>query len=120
MRTIRSIKAYEPDCIRERFFKYLTHMEWMPGMDTPCWVFTQTSGNGYGRFCWPGMRSAVYVHRHLWECANGPVPKGLQLHHMCHNGRGGCCNPDHVVLVTAKQNSEERDLRNTRPSASHR
>lgn len=68
-----------------------------------CWIWTAaTSKNdGYGRFAISGMRLA---HRVSWEMAYGAIPDGLVLDHMCFVRR--CVNPDHLRLVTRKQNNE--------------
>lgn len=42
------------------------------------------------------------LHKLLWEAANGPVPAGLQLDHLCHNRR--CGNIDHLDPVTQSEN----------------
>lgn len=53
--------------------------------------------NGYYRESRPdGTR--VYSHRRAWEAANGPVPDGLVLDHLCRNR--WCCNPTHLEPVT--------------------
>ena len=51
------------------------------------------------------------VHRVVWEALRGPIPEGLQLDHLCRNR--GCCNPDHLELVTQWLNL----LRGNSPSA---
>jgi hypothetical protein len=56
---------------------------------------------GYGVFGIKGH--SRYVHRAAWEYVNGPVPSGLQLHHICLNR--ACCNPEHLVPLTARDHS---------------
>jgi hypothetical protein len=42
------------------------------------------------------------VHRILYELLNGPIPDGLVPDHLCRNR--ACPNPDHLELVTVKEN----------------
>ena len=48
----------------------------------------------------------VRAHRMAWELAGKELPKfvpgGLQLDHLCRNR--GCVNPDHLELVTGREN----------------
>ena len=52
---------------------------------------------GYGRL---GSRQLAY--RVSWERANGPVPDGLELDHLCRNP--SCVRPDHLEPVTHGEN----------------
>jgi hypothetical protein len=38
------------------------------------------------------------VHRLTYEAANGTVPKGLELHHLCEHR--DCIRPDHMAPLT--------------------
>jgi hypothetical protein len=42
------------------------------------------------------------AHHVYWEKLHGPIPKGMQLDHLCRNPR--CVNPDHLELVTPTEN----------------
>lgn len=67
-----------------------------------CWEWTASTRNGgYGQF-WlsPRLRSS---HRVAYEALVGPIPPGLQIDHLCRNR--GCCNPDHLELVTQSENA---------------
>lgn len=71
--------------------------------------------NGYGLYKSSPM---TYAHRHAWEEANGSIPKGLVIDHICHNESaaaglcsGGdscthrsCVNPEHLVAKTQSEN----------------
>lgn len=51
---------------------------------------------------------AVYAHRLAWQIANGPIPEGMVIDHIC---RVRCCvNPRHLRLVTNRQNVTENSL----------
>lgn len=66
-----------------------------------CWEWTGAVDlNGYGVVYGNGrMRKA---HRVLYEKANGTVPHGLELDHLCRNRK--CVNPDHLEPVTHREN----------------
>lgn len=44
----------------------------------------------------------LYGHRVSYEIANGPVPEGLEVDHLC--GNQGCTNPEHLEAVTHREN----------------
>lgn len=41
------------------------------------------------------------AHRVAYENVNGPIGKGLEIHHTC--GEKSCVNPDHLVTMTRSQ-----------------
>lgn len=53
--------------------------------------------DGYGR-----LNNRTLAHRKAWEDANGPIPKGLVIDHLCRNRR--CHNVNHLEVVTTKEN----------------
>jgi hypothetical protein len=59
-----------------------------------CWLFSGPA-NPYGRLDKGTERS---THRLGWTWLRGPIPDGMELHHLC--GVHACWNPDHVVVVT--------------------
>lgn len=66
-----------------------------------CVVWTASGrGDGYGGF-WNGQR-AVRAHRASYQMANGPIPVGLQLDHLCRVRR--CVSPAHLEPVTHREN----------------
>ena len=76
-----------------------------------CWVWQLSqAGKGYGQVGSnePGGTKGRYAHRASYAFFNGPIPKGLQVQHTCHNR--ACCNPAHLKLGTGKQNMLDRTL----------
>lgn len=64
------------------------------------WLGAKTA-KGYGQLRIAGQ--AAYAHR-LSALMSGLDPTGSVVDHICHNP--SCVRPDHLRLVTAKQNSE--------------
>lgn len=78
-----------------------THTVFGPG----CWDWTSAHDrNGYPLGRLHGKRFMAY--RGWYELTVGAVPAGMQVDHICHNR--GCVNPDHLRLLTIKQNAEHR------------
>lgn len=80
------------------------------GKPDPCWIWTGGhSGNGrggnYPRMCLDG--GTVAVHRTSWTNQNGMIPPRKQIDHKCRNRM--CVNPDHLEMVTHKENQKRRD-----------
>lgn len=57
---------------------------------------------GYGREWWPAERRVRGAYQNAWERANGPVPDGLELDHLCMNP--SCINTEHLQPVTHQEN----------------
>ena len=58
--------------------------------------------NGYARMYYPPKKKAIKAHRAAWMLANGPVPEGMVLDHICRNR--ACINVDHLRVVTQQEN----------------
>ena len=67
-----------------------------------CWIWQgNIRGNGYGAYCI--NKKGYYAHRYLYEKLKGPIPKGLQLDHLCRNKL--CVNTGHLEPVTSRENT---------------
>lgn len=95
-------EAYDAKTER-RFWKKVNKTE-------SCWLWTgNVSTNGYGvlQLLYPsGKRRHIRAHRYSWEMANGAIPDGRDIDHICHVIL--CVNPDHLRATTRKQNLEHR------------
>lgn len=70
----------------------------------PCRDWTSTTLYGYGVLSADGH--VRRVHRVTYEQANGPIPDGLHLDHLCR--RTICCEPRHMEPVTPSENSRRQ------------
>lgn len=61
-----------------------------------------------GCWLWQGvLNSSGYgPHREFWTDANGPIPMGLVVDHLCR--QRSCVNPEHMELVTHSENLRRR------------
>jgi HNH endonuclease len=78
-----------------------------------CWLWMgHRNRDGYGQFKVtdrPGDYRTVRAHRWAWESANGPVPEGLTLDHLC--GQPACVRPGHLEPCTNAENVRRRHAR---------
>jgi hypothetical protein len=73
-----------------------------------CWEWQgHLDIGGYGTFSF--NNKPVKAHRFSFEYHNGPIPKGLELDHLCRNR--ACVNPYHLEPVT-RQINESRAIQN--------
>src|ERR1035438_769524 len=69
---------------------------------TNCFLWTGHGiANGYGMVAIG--RKQWLVHRLAWLHYKGPIPKHLQLDHLC--GVKRCANVDHLRMCTAQENT---------------
>lgn len=69
-----------------------------------CWTWDKgRTGEGYGAFSPTGRGSTGLAHRWSYARANGPIPKGMVLDHVCRVRH--CVNPEHLEVVTSKENT---------------
>lgn len=70
-----------------------------------CVVWTgHLDEGGYARLTVEGAK--VYAHRWVWERVNGPVSRGTDVDHTCHNR--ACVKIEHLRLASRRQNSSNR------------
>lgn len=65
-----------------------------------CWEWKSTLNSGYGMIYFRGK--SIGAHRLVYRVLVGPIPKGLELDHLCRNRK--CVNPAHLEPVTGKEN----------------
>lgn len=66
------------------------------------WLWTGAhQSRGYGSFAIGGR--TYQTHRLAWQDANGEIPDGLVIDHLCRVP--SCVNPDHMELVTPAENT---------------
>lgn len=77
-----------------RFWRLVTKTE-------TCWLWNgRRKATGYGRLNIDGQ--SVAAHRYAWEEQNGPIPKGLQIDHLCRVRN--CVRPSHLRVVDQRTN----------------
>lgn len=69
----------------------------------PCWEWQAGTIDGYGCFH-PGDQAKALAHRYSYELANGKIPAGMEIDHICRNPL--CVKPGHLRMATRKQNQE--------------
>ena len=68
-----------------------------------CWIWSgSVDFYGYGVVAYKGK--TLFAHRVAYELESGPIPDGLRIDHICHTPL--CVRPDHLRVVTIKQNAE--------------
>ena len=68
-----------------------------------CWIWVGGKSGDYGMF--PPFQGKGNVHTHVlfYRMAQGRIPDGLILDHLCRNPI--CCNPKHLEAVTQRENT---------------
>jgi|SRR5271166_1894912 len=78
------------------------------GYRTPCWIWQ------LGLSVWGyATENSKSVYKVMYEEAHGPVPKGLQLDHLCR--QKDCINPEHLEPVTCAVNVQRGRLAKLTP-----
>lgn len=84
--------------------------------ETECWLWNRSvRSDGYGTYYANGRQN--YAHRFAYETLVGPVPKGLQLDHLCRVRN--CINPNHLEPVTQEENTRRATEANRRTACPH-
>lgn len=100
------------DRIAEKVFARVTIDQ-----STGCWIWTgpdsgkQGRGKGYPRMSLDGQTVAVHIV--MWTNEHGFIPGKKQIDHGCRNRR--CVNPEHLEMVTHKENMRRRDAAQRQP-----
>lgn len=80
-----------------------------------CWNWIGADNCKYGIFTIDGKN--VLAHRWAYEFHKGPIPKGLEIDHLCRNKF--CVNPEHLEAVTAKENVRRAEKHRIRKKLTH-
>lgn len=87
------------------------------GLDTRCLLWTgPVAGAGYGALY--VKNDMKYAHRYAWERANGPIPEGMYLDHLCHTPL--CCEVTHLRIATPAENNWHRSGAPSHNTSGHR
>lgn len=70
-----------------------------------CWEWQKFKKLGYGVAYFDGK--ICQAHRASWEVFVGPITKGMQVNHKCHNR--ACINPEHLYVGTQVQNMADME-----------
>ncbi len=91
---LRRLGPLEPKTTEQRFDEKVNKTD-------TCWLWTGAKTKyGYGMI-WVGGRYAM-AHRYSYERFVGPIPKGLDIDHLCRVI--ACVNPAHLEPVTHREN----------------
>jgi hypothetical protein len=98
------------------------HRKYRVDPETGCWVWTAgvvppnpKRRFPYANFFWGGRNG--YAHRFAYELANGPIPDGLEIDHLCRNTL--CVNHEHLEAVGHIVNVRRGELMKTHCKRGH-
>lgn len=107
----RDVKLCPPDRLPregETIYSRVTRLsvsDYCIDPDTGCWNWNKSLLYGYAHSGSQGGRKPYHLY---WERANGPMPDGYEIHHVCRNPR--CINPDHLEAVHPRDHDIEHFL----------
>ena len=102
---LRLRKYGDPAAGRDRFLDPAEGLAARTVQQDGCVVWTGALTNaGYARIRVAG--SKVYAHRYAWEQANGSIPAGADIDHICHNR--SCVSVEHLRIASREQNGANR------------
>lgn len=89
----------------------MDRLKWIVDKETGCWNIAshKRPHNRDYPFIWI-LRERHSVHRAVYLAFYGEIPSGLIVRHSCDNGT--CINPDHLLLGTKKDNTQDMLERN--------
>lgn len=88
------MRVYTRRPVEDRFWEKVN-------MTDSCWPWTGAIlSTGYGRFTIDGK--GKQAHRVAYEMTCSPIPKGLDLDHLCRNR--ACVRPSHLEPVSRREN----------------
>lgn len=99
---------WEPPTLMDRFWAKVDKGGPAVGDLGPCWLWTASTHGGYGSISGGSVGPPLSAHVVAWEDANGPVPEGLELDHLCRVRP--CVNPSHLEPVTHAENMRRARL----------
>ena len=85
------------------------HTRFLSKVSTDCWSWTgRPNSDGYGTF-YETPTTKWLAHRWAYVQANGPIPDGYEIDHLCNVPI--CVRPDHLEAVSPEQNNARRAQR---------
>ena len=98
-------RLYRGDPVK-RFWSWVDK----PDEKSACWRWAGATGRskwGYGHLSVDGV--SRLAHRFSWEIHFGSIPSQLVVRHTCDNPL--CCNPNHLLLGSHRDNMNDRQNR---------